>query len=137
MKHLPNIIIEVVPHSHQRYDTCGDYQKEGKDWYFTISKTTSDAEFLVLMHELYEWYSTQKEGIKEEDITKFDKTFEKKRKKGNTDEPGNDPKAPYRKEHMFATVIERLIARELKIDWDKYDDDMVSLLDTYDSKKVR
>ena len=29
--------------------------------------------------------------------------------------------APYRKEHFFATNLERLLAAELKVDWFEYD----------------
>ena len=57
----------------------------------------------------------------EEDVTAFDEAFEKARKPGNVDEPGDDPKAPYRKQHLIATGVEKLMAAELGVDWKAYD----------------
>ena len=118
MKHLPLIISGSLRHKDQRYETCGDYYKDGKAWIFSISQTNIDYEFLILMHELTEWYLTQKRGIKEKDITKFDLWHLEENLDG---EPGNHKDAPYRKEHQFATKIEKLICKELGINWYKYD----------------
>lgn len=131
MKNLPRIICESIPHSEQRYDTCGDYVEEYDEWYFTISKMKADYEFLVLMHELTEWYLTQKRGIKEQDITKFDIKFEEDRAKGlhnEIEEPGFHKDAPYINEHKFATKIEKLLAKELGINWNEYDKTILKLL---------
>jgi hypothetical protein len=35
-------------------------------------------------------------------------------------EPGDHPGAPYHREHVFATRIERLLAEELGVDWNAY-----------------
>ena len=35
--------------------------------------------------------------------------------------PGDNINAPYRREHFFATNIERLFAGELNVDWFEYD----------------
>jgi len=129
MNHLPKITIKPIPHEWHRYETVGDYYESDftlpygqKKWNFRVSKTNADYEFLVVIHELVEWFLAQKRGIKEEDIYAFDTAFEAKRVQGNTDEPGNDEDAPYRKEHEFAEMIERLIAKELGIEWAKYDE---------------
>jgi len=119
-KHLPKIIIETISHNKNRYDTVGDYYKIGKDWRITSSKMTADMEFCVIIHELVEWYLTQKRGIKEKDITSFDIQFEKNRKKCNLDEPGDDKRAPYYNEHQIATLFEKEMARFLKVNWKKY-----------------
>jgi hypothetical protein len=37
------------------------------------------------------------------------------------EEPGDSSEAPYHKEHVFATKIERMIADELGVDWDVYE----------------
>lgn len=129
-KHLPRIIIEAIPMRDQRYQTCGDYYEDflGR-WQLKISKSEKDYEFLILMHELTEFYLTQKRGIPEEDITMFDTMFEEERAKGKwtDEEPGNDVRAPYRKEHKFAEKIERLIAKELGVSWKKYEDTLNKL----------
>lgn len=127
---MKKITIFTIPHKQQRYDTVGDYflSKRTSHWIFNISKMNNDDyEFLVAIHELIEWRLTQKRGITEESISSFDKKFELKRKKGNNDEPGNDIDAPYYKEHVFAESIEKQIAKELGVDWDKYDKEVTNL----------
>lgn len=115
MNHLPEIHIKVITHGKQRYNTCGDYFKKGKRVQVYLSKTEPDYEFLVAIHELLEWYLTQKRGITIKQIDKFDM--------GNPElaDPGSSKQAPYYKEHSFATDIERIIAKELSVDWDRYD----------------
>ena len=117
------INIEVIPHDKQRYETVGDYWvDEAGTQQVRISDMGNDNyAFLVAMHELTELYLCQKRGIKEPDIMAFDEAFEAARQPGNEDEPGDDPKAPYRKEHFTATTIERIIAAELGVDWGEYD----------------
>jgi hypothetical protein len=131
MKHIPLITIESIPHKAHRYETVGDYFKTNKAWNFRVSKMSNqDYEFLVIMHEMIEWYLTQKRGITEKSILKFDIQYEKEREQGlhsQDDEPGFDKKAPYRKEHAFATEIEKLLAKELKVNWNKYDKEVMSL----------
>lgn len=127
MKHLPNIEIKVIDHKKHRYETVGDYFKKNKSWQFRVSKMNYDYEMLVIFHELVEWFLTQKRGISEKGITNFDVWFESKRKAGNIDEPGHDKKAPYHKEHVFAEKIEKLIAKEIGVDWKKYDNTVNTL----------
>jgi hypothetical protein len=52
--------------------------------------------------------------------------YEAKRKPGDTSEPGDDAKAPYHREHVFATKIERLLAVELGVNWRDYDREVSS-----------
>ena len=70
-------------------------------------------EFCVALHETIEQHLCAKRGISNEDITAFDIKFEKEREHGKhgDNEPGFDPRAPYRKEHSFADKIERLVAK--------------------------
>lgn len=121
MKHLPKIIISSVPHNKQRYPTAGDYFKKSGDLQIRVSKMNANHEFLVVLHEFIEWYLIEQEGITIDEIDKFDIEFEKKRKKGNRDEPGDSKDAPYHKQHRFATMIEQQLASYLDVDWDKYD----------------
>lgn len=121
--------IETIPHELQRYPTVGDYWQEGdieqvrisamRDWRFEV---------LVTIHELVEMALTRKRGISEAAITEFDVGFEADRLEGlRTGEPGDDPKAPYRREHIFATNLERLLAAELDVDWPEYESYVDSL----------
>lgn len=127
------INFKTISHDSHRYSTVGDYFKgEDNTWKFRVSKMKNeDYEFLVFIHELTEWYLTQKRGITEKSITEFDKEFEKVReyfpKIIGDQEPGHMVSAPYHKEHVFAEKIEKLVAEELGVDWKKYDDTVNSL----------
>ncbi len=119
------IHIKTIPHPEQRYPTTGDYWRgeSGAEEIRVSDVGNPDYEFLVALHELVEWYLTEKRGIREEDVSAFDIQFEKEIKNGAHSphaEPGFDPRAPYKKEHMFATKIEKEIAEELGIDWETY-----------------
>ena len=84
-------------------------------------------EHLVAVHELIEKILCTHHGIPDAAIDAFDLAFERDRPEGNTDEPGHDPRAPYHREHQFAEVIERLVAKELGVNWDLYDKVVVGL----------
>lgn len=120
MKNLPKIIIDVIPHRKQRYPTVGDYYKKNGELHIRISKMNSKHEFLVLIHELIEWYLIDQKGISIKSIDDFDKLYEQT--KTDNSEPGNHPNAPYYDEHQFATLIEKLLAEKLGVNWIKYDD---------------
>ena len=101
-RHLPPITINVV--DKQRYNTAGDYYATPSGWQFAVSRQKSvDDEFLILIHELVEWYLTQRNGIREEDITAFDVAHP------SSKDPGSEPDAPYRNEHRAALEVEKLI----------------------------
>ncbi|MCX6822326.1 MAG: hypothetical protein NTW30_06135 [Candidatus Aenigmarchaeota archaeon] len=115
MKHLSSIYYETIKHKDQRYDTLGDYFKGDYCTEFYVSQCkNADYEFMILIHELTEWYLCQKRGIKNKDIDKFDMTHLE------LEDPGRSKEAPYHKEHMFAERIEKLICKELGIKWDNY-----------------
>jgi hypothetical protein len=120
---MRNITIETIPHKKQNYSTVGDYgiNLDGSKWVKISDMNNEDYEFLVAIHELIEQHLCQKRGISEESINAFDVAFEKNRPEGNEDEPGDDPRAPYRKEHLLATGIEKILAAELGVDWKNYD----------------
>ena len=136
---LPEIRVKVIPHSKQRYPTTGDYfQKRNGKWEFRISRI-GDAryEFLVFIHELVEWFLCWFRGIPEEEITKFDLLFEREIQQGKHPEdaePGDDPRCPYLREHKFATKIERLVAKELGVDWNEYNAALDRLYEEHDDE---
>jgi hypothetical protein len=85
----------------------------------------SDVRFeqLVLIHELVEIFLMQHRKIVLDESDKFDILFEKEREEGKhgvIDEPGDDPRCPYGREHRFAENIERMLAHELGVDWNEY-----------------
>ena len=122
-------LIETRKKELMNYATAGDYYIIGNKLFVDIcEQVDEDYEFLIMIHELIEEYLTRKRGILEPDITKFDKQFEEERESGlwNDEEPGMDPRAPYRKEHIFAENIERLLAQELGVDWVEYSQKIIS-----------
>lgn len=71
-------------------------------------------ELLVGVHELIEAQLCKARGITPEIVDEFDKNF-----KGQG-EPGDDPLCPYRKEHLFATIVEMMLCHELGINFHDY-----------------
>lgn len=122
-----NCVIRVVPAIFQEYPTAGNYQISecGTTLIFITEQVNRDYEFLISIHEQIECFLTKLRGIKEKDIMKFDLAYEKKRRVGDNSEPGDDKSSPYRKEHQFATMIEKIVAHELGIDWNKYESEII------------
>jgi hypothetical protein len=83
-------------------------------------------EFLVGMHEAIEAYLAMHAGVSPEAVDRFDRAYEAKRKPGDDSEAGDDPRAPYHREHVFATKIERQLARWLGVNWRDYDREVSS-----------
>ena len=115
--------IRTIPHTSQRYDTCGDWYTDGQHFtHILVSEMHNwKYELLVALHELVEQSLCRDRHITEEAVTAFDQDFEAQRLEGDDSEPGDAPLAPYRREHNFATNIERQLAHELGIDWVAYE----------------
>ena len=115
MSRLPRISVEVIPHKEQRYDTIGDWlETPGGRVVYVSDIGDADRQFLVALHALIEQHLCAKAGVLETDVTLFDMVYD------GGGEPGDHPDAPYRKQHRFATRIEKLVAKELGVDWDSY-----------------
>ena len=118
------IIIETIPHMDQRYPTVGDYFYKSGNLRINVSELPSKREmFLIAVHELVEAMLCEAKGITFESIDRFDKQWQPTLGSGarGTPEPGDDPKAPYYRQHQIATAIERLLAAELEVDWHTYE----------------
>jgi len=130
---IQKVIVEAIPHVNQRYNTIGDWffnKDNGILWIRVSDLGDSRYNHLVAFHEYAEAMLCIHRGIDEKAITIFDMTYERERVKGNPDtqgEPGDHKKAPYRKEHFFATNVERLLAAELEVDWEDYDKAVMAL----------
>lgn len=123
---LEDIQAKVIQHSKQRYCTLGDYFFRGGKMMFRVSELGRwEYEFAVLVHEIVEWGLVKHRGVKIEDIDAFDKEFEEDRARGlhgPDDEPGDDPRAPYHREHCFATAVERMLIAAFGLSWQGYVD---------------
>ena len=116
-------VIKTILHKEQFYPTIGDwgFMPDGNLIIKVSDMSNPDYEFLVGLHELVEAYLCKKAGIDQQDVTNFDIAFECNRKEGNVDEPGNDPQAPYHQQHIYATIVEKDMARALGVNWEEYD----------------
>ena len=118
------IIIETIPHDQQRYPTVGDWYYEGETLHIKVSELGNERMVqLVAVHELVEVILCQHAGVSQESVDEFDTKFELDRKAGlhtPEDEPGDDLAAPYRKQHCFATAVERMMGAEMDVPWNDY-----------------
>jgi hypothetical protein len=121
------IVIETIPHDQQRYDTVGDWQFIGDDLIIKVSKffpklvrepivPYDNYEFLIGIHELIEAILCKAYGIKEEEVDYFDMSHE------NHPDPGSLKDAPYYRQHLIATIIEKMLASELGVIWEEYEE---------------
>ena len=106
---------QFIDSEDQRYITCGDYWEQPTSVEVRVTKYRNKKySQLILIHELIELFLCQQRDIKLNDIDEFDMMFL------DDGDPGDDPRAPYHNEHVFATKIEKLIAVEMGVDWDEY-----------------
>ena len=123
MKHIPLLVARAIKHNKQQYDTCGNYGENKFYTWFQISRLRNwKYEVLILVHEIIEYFLCKARGIKVTDIDNFDLMFEAERRAGKwiNEEPGFDKRAPYLKEHTFATKIEKMLCKEFGLDWENY-----------------
>lgn len=126
---LNYILIRKIPHKDQRYDTLGDwiFLEPSGNLLIRVSKIPplakkdetpdgiyQNSEFLVGLHELIEAYLCYRQGTTTLDVDKFDFNF-------SGDEPGNDPNAPYFKEHKIAEIFERMMCVALGMTWEQHE----------------
>lgn len=125
------ISIARVPHSQQRYNTLGDwyYDSDGNLFIIVSKLGSTDMESCLIIHELTEALLCAGHGISQPVVDKFDLGL------GSTlDEPGDDPRAPYHLEHMYASVAERQLALALDISWPAYEARCDEVSRSYPSK---
>jgi hypothetical protein len=111
-------ILEVLPRDEMRYPTVGDWFEDSDGTvHIQVADTVNlNYAYLVMVHELVEYWLCRQRGISEASVSAFDLSH------GDSDEPGDEPDAPYRNEHCVATGIERILASELNVAWLTYDD---------------
>ena len=113
------IVIEIVPHMSQRYNTIGDWQWFGETLSIKVSEMGNwKYECLVGLHEAIETILCRDAGVSEEDVDKFDLSHPE------LHEPGNSLEAPYHKQHLVAIAIEEILAKHLKVDLEAYENKM-------------
>lgn len=125
---IKKIVIEVIPHKAQRYDTLGDWIVKNNELLIRVSDVDNFFYSLIIaLHEVLEAVLCIRDGIKQEEVDMFDIMYEKTRGNGvapcgckHKDEPGDDSHAPYRIQHKKATELEKKLCRLLGIKWQIY-----------------
>ena len=119
-----NLVIRTLCAKDMRYDTAGDWREHH---IFIRDEGNAKYEHLVAIHEYVEKIYCDYHDIKEVDVTAFDIAYEETRSLGvapcgcvHEDEPGDDKHAPYYKGHQLATVVEKLVALEIGVNWIAY-----------------
>jgi hypothetical protein len=109
----------VTPPREMRYRTVGDWKNKDCTTVVEVADTgNDDYNFLLLIHELVEAYLCRKAGVTTEEVDTFDINMAQM----GDYEPGENPQAPYYKQHQFANIIELLVARELGVNWQRYEE---------------
>ncbi len=117
-----NITIRTIPPAEFRpgitgadwwYDDAGDLQVRVapmSDW---------RREFVLIVHELVEAGLCKHDGVPHEAVDTFDIQYAKNHASGL--DAGDDPAAPYTRQHCVATGVERVVAAHLSVPWRDYD----------------
>lgn len=116
------IILETIPHTQQRYSTCGDWQYDRRTNDTLVVRVSQLGnrryEMAVALHELVEAELCRAAGITEQEVDAFDLAWSPS---GSPyAEPGDDPAAPYCRQHIIAGIIERLFLLAAGEDWTAY-----------------
>ncbi len=121
-----DIIIKVIPESEQRkcVSGCDWFWDEAGNLQVRVSPLGDwRQETILALHETCEAVMCKANGVTQEQVDAFDLEFDKT----HDDDigAGDDPNAPYAKEHRLATAIENILAAELKVDWMAYDKNLI------------
>jgi len=123
MNHIPKILIRPIEPENQRYPTVGDwlYDAESDTLEIRVSRMADyRSELAVAIHECFEAVQCLQADISETQVTAFDLKFEAERDAGkhaDTDEPGDDSRAPYAVQHLGATWVEREVCSRSDLSW--------------------
>ena len=117
----------TLPHKQLRsHPDIGDWQVNADYSPAVIScADTGNAisNMAILIHEQHECFRCWMEGIREEDVTRFDQWFFAQQKEGLLSEdlePGHDPRAPYHKFHVEAERMEKQFIEDCGMTWEQH-----------------
>ena len=115
------IVIEVINHKEQRYPTLGDWEFSqpvvGRENLLIRVSDTGVSEFnqLIAIHELIEALLCKVNGVTQQEVDEWDMSHLE------LPEPGDHIQAPYHMEHYFASIIEHMVATEMGVVWEDYE----------------
>lgn len=120
-----DINIKVIPESEMRPEV------NGADWFWDEKgnlqvrvSPMSDwrYETLLAIHEAVEAIMCKHNGVTQKSVDEFDLEYDKTHTFDV--DAGDEPTAPYVREHCLATAIERVLCSELDVCWKTYDDEL-------------
>ncbi len=91
-------------------------------------------EVLLAVHEMCEAILCKHNGVSQQAVDAFDLEYDKTHTFDLN--AGDDPSAPYVREHCFATAIERIMAAELDVNWLAYDTELANTYPGPSKKKT-
>ena len=114
------VVIETLPPDEMRYQTDGDWavDHDGVLRIQCVDNMPRAEAMLLALHELVEAMLCEAAGVTQEAVDAFDFAFT------GDGEPGDDPRAPYRRQHRFAALIDHMVAHEMgvvpygRVDWE-------------------
>lgn len=107
-------IVLTKRHKEMRnYPEVCDWYDAGRKIITVAEELGSDTGLAVAIHEMVEQYLCERDGIKEEDVSRYDR-------ESKENEPGDNKKAPYHKQHSMALGVEYKIVKALGMSWEKH-----------------
>jgi hypothetical protein len=124
------IVIQSTRQSKIRSFQSGDWWSHDHDEFtiHVLETMSPESQLAVAIHELVEAYLCRKHGVTDEMVCAFDDKYEAEREQGkhkDNDEPGDDPAAPYRQEHMMATHVERAVCHAIGLSWQEHEQSVI------------
>lgn len=121
-----DISIQVIPNDQHRPGITGAdwFWDEAGNLHVKVSKLSDWRREIALgMHEAAEAILCKHNGVTQKSVDEFDAKWEKEHPAEKI-AAGDQSDSPYRREHGFATAVERILASELGIDWNDYDEEL-------------
>ena len=121
-----DIMLKTIPANLVRAEQSGDWSYGSVAILASVIEGTypPDNELMIVIHEVVEAWLCRRAGITEAAVVKFDEMYEDERKAGHhtkDDEPGDDPRSPYRIQHQAATHVERAVGAALDVSWTEHE----------------
>lgn len=122
-----NMNVLVIPNSEMRPEV------DGCDWFYDDTGNLEvriaplscwEMETCLAIHELIESILCKKAGISQTEVDQFDLKFDRDHPNEPDIGAGDDPDAPYHRQHIVATTIERIVAGELNLNWEEYEKEL-------------
>ena len=115
---IDRVVIEIVDHSEQRYNTVGDWTLQGGLLTIRASRMPDDLHWPIVDHEMAEARWCARNGVSQGQVDEFDAKFELTAH-GNL-EPGDDHRAPYYEGHQIGIIVEKMAVLEMGWSWAEY-----------------